>query len=151
MTNTTHSTIEEQLALHGEHYATTVGFSMKPLFRTRGQVVKLLPYRGDIKLYDVILWRDATGKYVLHRVVKITDGGYITRGDNHRKDDPEVARDGVIAVMDGYYKKENKFISRTSRRYRAYVRLWGRPNFFRTSILWLRDLARRCLGRKPRY
>ncbi len=144
----THSSMEEQLALHGEHYATTVGYSMKPLFRNHGQTVKLVKYAGSAKRDDVIMWRDHTGKYLLHRVVRVTPDGYVTRGDNHRHDDPPVTHDRVVAVLVGYYKKE-KYIPVTARRYRMYVRMWGRPNFLRTAWQWLRDLARRCLGKKP--
>ncbi len=147
--NKTFSTIEEQLSLHGEHYATTWGDSMKPLFRTRGCTVKLIPYRGDAKRDDVVLWREPTGKYLLHRVVRVTEKGLVTRGDNRRLDDPEIPHDWVIAVLAGYYRKE-KFVPLTSRRYRAYVRLWGRPNFIRAVWQRTRDLARRCVGRQPK-
>ncbi len=142
----THSSVEEQLALHREVYTTTSGDSMKPLFRTHGCTVKLVAYTGDAARDDVILWRDASGKYLLHRVIRVTEDGYITRGDNRRRDDPPVLRRQVYAVLDGYYRGE-RFVPLTARRYRLYVRLWGRPNAVRAAYLWVRDGVKRLLGR----
>ncbi len=145
-----HSSIEEQLALHGVVYTTTEGDSMKPLFHTHGCTVKLVAYEGDAKCFDVILWRDACGKYLLHRVVAVTEDGYITRGDNRRHNDPPITEAQVVARLEGYYKGET-FVPLTSRRYRMYVATWGRPNPVRGAWLLTRDLVRRMLGRKPKY
>ncbi len=145
-----HSSVEEQLAQHGELYTTTSGDSMKPLFRTHGCTVKLVVPQRAIKRDDVVLWRSGGVKYLLHRVVRVTDDDMvITRGDNRRQDDPPVARGEILAVLDGYYKKE-KFVPVTARRYRLYVRLWGRPNVLRNIYLWLRDGVKRICGREVR-
>ncbi len=145
----THSSVEEQLAEQGVVYTTTSGDSMRPLFHHHGCTVKLIAYTGNAKRGDVILWRDGSGKYLLHRVVRVTENGYITRGDNRRREDPPVGHAQVMAVLDGYYKKE-RFTSVSSRRYRAYVVTWGRPNFLRNIVHWLRDIARRMVGRQPK-
>ncbi len=144
------SSVREQLDLVGVVYTTTEGDSMRPLFHTHGGTVRLVKYAGGAKRDDVILWQDASGKYLLHRVVRVTDVGYITRGDNRRRNDPAVAEAQVAAVLDGYYKGE-RFVSVASCRYRMYVATWGRPNPVRAVILWLRDLARRALGKKPKH
>ncbi len=143
----TRSSIEEQLALTGEIYTTTSGSSMKPLFRTHGCTVKLVRYTGEAKRDDVLLWRDTGGKYLLHRVVRVTEEGYITCGDNRRTLDPPVAREQVLAVLAGYYRGE-RFVPLTARRYRLYVCLWGRRNLLRTACLALRDGVKRMLGRR---
>ncbi len=149
MTDVVHSSIEEQLVLRGELLSTTTGDSMKPLFHTHGCTVKLVAYEGSAARDDVILWQDASGKYLLHRVVGVTEEGYLTRGDNRRRNDPPVSRDRVRATLAGYYRKET-FVPLTARRYRIYVALWGRPNFVRSAILWARDLARRFIGKQPK-
>ena len=73
------STIEEELAAHGVHYATTEGDSMEPLFHTHQSVVCFRPYTGRLKRLDVPLVRREDGHCVLHRIVKVRKDGYITR------------------------------------------------------------------------
>ncbi len=141
----TYSSVEEQLALRGEVYTTTTGNSMRPLFRTHGCAVRLVAYTGEAKRDDVILWRDASGKYLLHRVVKVTPEGYITRGDNRIKNDPPILHEQVKAVLAGYYRGE-KYVPVTARRYRLYVWTWGRPNWLRAICLRVRTGLKRLFG-----
>ena len=141
--------IEEELAAHGVHYSTTVGDSMAPMLCHHRNTVVLRTPKGRAKLYDVILFHRPDGRYVLHRVIRVTEEGYITRGDNRRKNDAPVPEEQLLAVLDGYYKKK-KLISSTSRRYRLYVALWGRPNLIRLSYQVLRDVVRRLVGKRPK-
>lgn len=149
MVNGQYAKIEEELARHGVHYSTTVGDSMAPMLRQRRNTVVLRTPKGRAKRYDVILFLRPDGRYVLHRVIRVTEDGYITRGDNRRQNDAPVPEEQLLAVMDGYYKKK-KYISPTSLRYRIYVALWGRPNFLRYLYHSARDLARRILGKRPK-
>lgn len=62
------------------------GISMLPTLEEGDAVVVLnVPY-GDIHQGDIIVYDppcSATGYSVIHRVVEITSGGFITRGDNN--------------------------------------------------------------------
>lgn len=141
------STIEEELATRGVYYATTEGDSMAPLFRTHESVVCFRPLQGRLKRLDVPLVRREDGHCVMHRIVKVCKDGYITRGDNRRRDDAFVPESEVIAVMDGYYMGDT-YVSTSARRYRAYVFFWGRPNLIKTCYLLLQGARRRILRRK---
>lgn len=63
--------------------------------------------KQDINLYDIILFKK-DNKLIVHRVIKITDDGYITKGDNNsEKDDWVVTRNQIL----GIYKKTLHFMS----------------------------------------
>ncbi|HLD85334.1 MAG TPA: signal peptidase I [archaeon] len=47
---------------------------------------------GDIVLYQ----RDIT---IVHRIVKITENGYVTKGDNNFRPDPEIRNEQVVGKV----------------------------------------------------
>ncbi len=143
------STIEEQLATYGVYYATTEGDSMAPLFRTHEKVVRFQPKTGRLKKWDIPLVRREDGHCVMHRIVKVMEDGYLTRGDNRRKNDPPVKEEEVIGVMDGYYKGDT-FVPLDAPSYRAYLFFWGRPNPIRWAWLLWRGAMRRIKRRLRR-
>jgi signal peptidase I len=64
------------------------GPSMAPTFRT-GDVLYMNPNRRDIAPGDVIVFHHQEGKdHVVHRVIAVVAGGFITRGDNNLLSDP---------------------------------------------------------------
>ena len=48
----------------------------------------------NIKVGDIVLYQ--RGVTIVHRIVKITDGGYVTKGDNNFNPDPEIIREQVV-------------------------------------------------------
>jgi len=63
------------------------GPSMVPTFRP-GHLLYLRPDASDISPGDVIVFDNPSGNnYTVHRVVSISGGGLITRGDNNRLTD----------------------------------------------------------------
>lgn len=75
------------------------GTSMEP-FINQGQdqvVISALPER--LKKYQVILYKRRDGRFVLHRIVKITSKGYTMRGDNQFLDEPEVQKNQMIGMV----------------------------------------------------
>ena len=143
----THTSLEEQLSMRGIAYGTTCGDSMEPLLHDRRQtiVLSLLPARA--RKHDVILVKRADGHFVLHRVIRVLDTGYLTRGDNRFRADAPVSDGEVLARLDGYYRGEN-FVSVTSRRYRAYLFFWVK-NPLRFAYLAARAAFHRLFRRKP--
>ena len=72
-------TIEEALESQGFYMSTTVGVSMFPLLRNRRDTILIRPVTEPLKKYDVPLYKRGNN-YVLHRIVKITQGGYVICG-----------------------------------------------------------------------
>ena len=72
--------IRRIIEAEGRYVSTSVGFSMKPMLRSRRDTVVIVPKTGRLKKYDVPLY--AVGeKLILHRVVRVLPDGYNIRGD----------------------------------------------------------------------
>ena len=92
---------------------------MLPLLKERETSVVIEPKTARLSLYDVALFRRGE-QYVLHRIVSITEDGYLTRGDNTYFDEP-VLEDDVIGVMTGYFEGD-KFVPTDDATYLKYVK-----------------------------
>lgn len=141
------STYEEQLLLHGRLLYTNVGDSMMPLLRERRDLMVIdRKGPGRCRKYDAILYRRPTGEYVLHRILKVCDEGYVLCGDNRWIREYGVQEDWVLGVLTAVIR-DGKEIPVTNWSYRLYVHLWC--DFFYARALILRVSARlRKLRRK---
>lgn len=112
-------TIEEVLATNGKYVGPTVGVSMLPMLKNRRDSIIVLPKTDRLKPLDVALYR--RGKdYVLHRVLSLTEEGYIIRGDNCYVD--EIVPEGaVIGVLSEFYRKD-KHVLCTDEKYLRYAK-----------------------------
>lgn len=119
------------------------GISMLPLLRQGRDTVTLSPVNGNLKKYDVALYRRDNGAYVLHRVAKVGDT-YTFVGDNQFALERGIRHDQILAVMSAF-TRDGKEIPVTDRGYRCYCVLWslGRPfrHFPRRLINKLRRIA----------
>lgn len=83
-----------------------VGVSMWPMLRNRHDVMMVVPAEGELRRYDVALYRRGE-KYVLHRVVghygKGSEKGYVICGDNCVMLE-YIPREDVLGVLRGFYR-----------------------------------------------
>ena len=119
----TEAHLESELAAHGTCFTRTRGTSMKPLLKeNRDAVVLKIPDR-EIRKYDVVLYKDSFGRYILHRIVAMKGGVLIIRGDNTYKKEL-VPKSEILAVMVSYNRK-GKSRSIDSFGYKLYSRVWN--------------------------
>ena len=144
--------IEEELRNNGYYASTTKGVSMEPLFRTRRDVVVLKATDGELKKYDVALYK-ANGNYVLHRIVCIDKDCYLIRGDNTYSLE-RVPKSDVLAVLVEFVRAGKKH-SCTERGYRLYSVIWTKGYHLRVFLRFLKRVItypfrrlRRALRRK---
>lgn len=112
-------TIEQVLLEHGKYVGPTVGVSMLPMLKNRRDSVIIYPKTERLKPLDVALYKRGND-YVLHRVLSVTDTGYIIRGDNCYADEI-VPEDTVIGVLKEFYRKD-KHILCTDKKYLRYAK-----------------------------
>ena len=110
--------IEEMLLNEGVYVATTVGFSMFPLLRSRKDNAVILPKPTKFKKYDVPLYKRG-GKYILHRIIDIKDNKYIIRGDNCEFIETDINDENIIGILDGVFRG-NVYISVGNPLYKLY-------------------------------
>lgn len=112
------------------------GVSMLPMLRQGKDQVELSPLPEKLQKYDLPVYQYPSGKYVMHRVVKVTQDGYICNGDNLLQME-QIPHDWMIAVVTAF-TRNGKRIEVTDPCYRLYCRFWcfTRP---------VRHFCRRCL------
>ncbi len=103
---------------------TVTGNSMVPLWHHLKNSVVLTgcnPYA--LKKGDVPLYRRADGRYILHRIVRVHKDTYDLAGDAQTEIERGLEKSRIIAVVKAF-EYGGKMVQVTSRRYRAYERLW---------------------------
>lgn len=98
------------------------GLSMLPMLRQGIDSVELGPLPEKLKKYDLPVYRYPSGKYVMHRIVKVTDTHYICLGDNTYTYE-KIAPEQLLGVVTAF-KRGEKRIEVTSLGYKIYSRLW---------------------------
>ena len=113
------------------------GISMLPMLRQDIDSVVLSPVKGRLKKYDLPLYRRDDGKYVLHRVIAVSDT-YTCMGDNQFQKEPGLTHQQMIALVTGF-TRNGKEHSVEDLPYRFYCRFWyySRPiRFVWRYFLW---------------
>jgi signal peptidase I len=118
-----------------------VGRSMHPTLKPLDRL-KLIDYgRRTVQPGDVVVFRSpASGRRVTHRVVKSTDGGIMTRGDNSALRDPWTLAQEKILGQVVSARRKGRWIP-------VHGGLRGRLWAAETRCIWYIDLMARRLGR----
>ena len=122
-------TIQQCLENHGFYMASVKGDSMMPMLRQGKDVVKICPAKGMLKKNDLPLYQRPTGEYVLHRIIGVKKGYYITCGDNRFLKE-KVPFDWIVGVMDSFIR-DGKEIPSTDEKYQHYIRRIRRSFWWR--------------------
>lgn len=115
--------LEKALEEQGMLICPIRGVSMLPLLDEGKDLIKLVPAREGLKVYDVPLYRRRRDNaLVLHRIVDVLEGEgkYVICGDNCLGREL-VPFEDVIAVMEGYFK-DGRYIPCTDPEYLEYVK-----------------------------
>lgn len=123
------------------------GVSMQPLIRKNKDRVTIIPLRREVKLGDIVLFRDPLieGRYVCHRVYRIrkgTETQVVTLGDNCYAPDRAMNLDQILGLVVKVVRDGTAIPVDTDRaRLRGRIRSELRPvrNFYRR----MRSLAGR--------
>ena len=150
---------EEVLEQTGRLIYRNQGDSMWPLIR-EGKDILVISAKpeGRLKRYDVPLYRRdcdrlaGSGKYVLHRILRVTPEGYLTSGDNRWNIEWDITDRHIVGVLTAVIRggadpkvANPRTIYVTDRAYRIYTHLWCDLFPLRAILFWLRDLPGRAL------
>lgn len=112
---------EEELERSGKLVYTTVGVSMNPLIKQDRDLSIIEKPKGRLKKFDVALYKRANGQYVLHRVVKVLEDGYVILGDNCCSKEYNIKDSQILGVLTSLVRN-GKEIDLNSFGYKLYVR-----------------------------
>ena len=118
MSNAGQTDFEEYLNRYGSLTYKNKGFSMMPLLRQDRDLFTIEKKGSErCRKYDVVLYKDRTGAYILHRIIKVRPDGYVIRGDNNYfkefKTDKEILGVMTSFVRDGKTHKVTDFSYKT--------------------------------------
>ncbi len=96
--------LQVQLEKGGKAKLTVTGNSMQPMFCHGRDSVMLVPLSEKQKTGDIILYRRKNGQYILHRILELTETGYMCCGDNQTEKET-VEQEQLIAVVESFTRK----------------------------------------------
>ncbi len=113
---------DELLEISEEVHVLTSGISMRPMLREHRDVAVIERVNRKLKKNDVPLYRRAgCDKLVLHRILKVTDNGYVIRGDNLYQNEYDVTDDDIVGVLKAFYREGKYYDCATSKIYHIYI------------------------------
>lgn len=132
-------TFEEILERDGRLVYTSVGDSMQPFIHSGEDLLIIEKTEGRLKKYDVPLYRRDTGKYVLHRVLKVRENDYVICGDNRWRRETGITDRHILGVLTAIVR-DGQTISVQDPEYMRRVRLWCDFFWVRAAIVWMKAL-----------
>ena len=116
--------VRERLAAgYKVRYLPFKGVSMLPMLRQGKDRVELGPLPAQLKKYDLPVYRMPSGKYLMHRILKITPTHYICLGDNTLEYET-ILPEQMIGVVTAF-ERNGKRIEVTHPVYRLYCLIWS--------------------------
>ena len=101
------------------------GNSMAPFLRHGRDTVYLSRLTRPARRGDILLYRRAGGAYILHRVHRVTPGGYTMLGDAQLCPEPGIRPEQVIAVVSRVVRR-GRSLAPGSLCWEFFARLWPR-------------------------
>ncbi len=133
--------IEDVLLTNGQYVGPTAGVSMLPMLKNRRDTIVVNKKTERLKPLDVALYKRGE-QYILHRVLKVTDTGYIIRGDNCYADEI-VPEEAVIGVLTEFFRKDKHIVCESDKKYHRYVK--NRLKTYKFRRFWVR-LKAKCIN-----
>ncbi|MBQ3182432.1 MAG: S24/S26 family peptidase [Clostridia bacterium] len=140
--------IEERIKNGGSVSFTPMGISMYPMLRHGIDNVVLSPAPEKLKKYDIPFYRRKNGRYVLHRVVKVTES-YTCIGDNEYRYEQGIEHSQVIAVVTSFTRKGKEY-STENLGYKIYCRVWHYSRFPRRVLRAVKRVLRNIIKGKQK-
>lgn len=98
------------------------GVSMLPMLRQGIDSVELSPLPEKLQKYDLPVYQYPSGKYVMHRVVKVRDDHYVCLGDNTYSYE-RIRHEQLLGIVTAFKRGERR-IEVDAYSYRLYCRIW---------------------------
>ncbi len=120
----------------GEAMTLTAGTSMRPMLRQGRDIVIIESVKRKLKKNDVPVYkRPSHDRFVMHRILKVTEDGYVIRGDNLIKKEYDIKDEHIVGVLKAFYREGKYYDCATSRKYKVYI-VFNRITF---PFRWIRS------------
>lgn len=134
------TTYEQELEKNGSLIYTTVGRSMRPFLRSGEDLMVIEAGKGArFRVRDVVLYRRRSGKYVLHRIMRVRKDDYVLCGDNCWDLERGIRDDQILGVLTAVIRNgQRQDVNEPD--YRAKVFVWWFFYPVRAIVFWLRTM-----------
>ena len=105
------------------------GFSMFPMLRQGIDTVVIKRIDRKPRENDVVFYLLDNCKYILHRVIKVQEKGYIIRGDNCYFNEYNVLDRHIIGILEGFYRGDDYIDCKTNKKYKLIFSYYFSPLF----------------------
>jgi len=123
------------------------GGSMIPFITGDRDMVEIKEVNSVLKRGDIVLYRRVNGRYILHRIYKVSGDEYYMLGDSQNYVEGPIRKEQIVAQSEIYYKdgvrKDNR---KASMRIKYTVWFWLRP--FRRALIGINSFKRRLMGKE---
>lgn len=134
--------VRERLAAgYKVRYLPFQGVSMLPMLRQGKDRVELGPLPERLKKHDLPVYQIPGGKYLMHRVHKVTPTHYICLGDNTLEYET-ILPEQMIGIVTAF-ERNGKRIEATNPWYRIYCRIWSHTRPIRRLYKWFREKTKK--------
>lgn len=123
------------------------GNSMSPFLVHGRDTVYLTPPPNRLKKGDMILYRRASGSYVLHRICAVEGDTFCLIGDAQQEKEPGIRRDQVIALVTAVRRK-GKLLKKGSFLWTFFETVWIRMIPLRPGALRIYGYCKRIYHEK---
>lgn len=114
---------EEIIERDGKLIYTNKGDSMMPLIKENRDILVIEKTNGRLKKFDIPLYKRDSGRYVLHRVIRVRQYDYVICGDNRVNLEYGITDRHIIGVLTAVIRN-GKEIPVRSKQYKLYAGLW---------------------------
>ena len=121
---------------------TNVGDSMMPLIHQGQDLLIIEPAKGRLKRLDIPLYKRDSGKYVLHRILKVRDHDYVICGDNRWRCEFGITDRHIIGKLTAIVR-DGKTIPMSALKIRIYAHLWCDAFYIRAIVLMSKSVLKR--------
>ena len=99
------------------------GSSMTPFLAPGRDTVYLSAISEPLKRGDMVLYRRDNGRYVLHRILRVSGDSYTMVGDAQSVPEPGIRREQILAIVTAVRRKE-KLLRKGSFWWVFFERVW---------------------------
>ena len=106
------------------------GISMEPFIHQGRDQVRLAPLPENLKKYHIVLYKRKNGAFVLHRIIRKREDGYVFRGDHQFVNEYGVTEEQMIGIVTEIIRSGG-VIRVNDRKQRFWAMVWVRTVLLR--------------------
>lgn len=138
--------LKEQVSLGKEVSMIITGNSMSPFLEHGRDTIYFK--KPDRKLHrgDMVFFQRDSGKFVMHRILKITEDGYYFLGDNQTEPEGPLSEAHIFAII-SKVKRKGRMINSKNFWWFFFAHIWIHMVPFRPAIIFIYKILKKTFSK----